>query len=515
MQPSLPNQADSPQKPLPAPLKNRSGRFALNFSWLLQLRWVAVIGQLVTILFVIFVLNVQVMVLPLAVVLAVTASSNLVLAIWYRSWKPTSTTVQQQAGQTAASPFREPAVDDNWSGNMVLGLVMTLDMLSLTTLLYSTGGLNNPFNFFFFVNLSLSALVVGRSWAWALNGLTIACFALLIYDHIPIPELDAAFAISRSGFESDSAVNPSMVSDPGTMLNGSMQRVRETRSPSVPQLGALVAFATCSSVIVYFMTRLTDELRLQERNLRLAESRQAHSEKLEALGTLAAGAAHELATPLSTIAIVAREVEHQLDKLDVDDEIAEDVRLIRGELDRCRKILDQMSADAGHATGESPKLITVGELVDEVLIGLSVLTGRPNVETVEIHFRPNVAKEMLLVPPNILAQAIRGIVKNGVDATVQKHEQKILPSAVQLHVERDESEKHLRIRIHDQGVGMDENTQRRMSDPFFTTKPVGQGMGLGVFLAISVIERLDGRIHFDSQPDVGTTAEILLPITNP
>jgi len=371
-------------------------------------------------------------------------------------------------------------------------------MLSLTCLLYTTGGPTNPFNFFFFVNLSLSAVVLTRRWSWALNFLSILCFAFLIYDHVPIQELGGS-----------------------SLLKG----VRATGKLGIPQAGALVAFSACSSVIVYFMTRLTGELRLQERELRLAQVRQAQGEKLEALGTLAAGAAHELATPLSTIAIVAREVESQVERGAPQSEIAEDVRLIRSELDRCRTILDQMSADAGQVIGESFTLVTVSRLLDELLAELPVITGLPNESAVKVEISAEIKQRQLRVPLVALAKAIRGLIKNAVDASRElaasnrsddspcNSNAKHLPLAKLVEVHGYQQDDKLCIEIRDYGVGMTPEVMRRVSEPFFTTKPVGKGMGLGVFLARSIVLRIDGQISFDSQPGRGTTARIMLELT--
>jgi two-component system sensor histidine kinase RegB len=322
----------------------------------------------------------------------------------------------------------------------------------------------------------------------------------LIYDHVAIPELSDFFI---------------------------MEGVRVTGQVGIPQAGALVAFSACSSVIVYFMTRLTDELRLQERELRLAQDRQAQGEKLEALGTLAAGAAHELATPLSTIAIVAREVESQVERGAPQSEIAEDVRLIRSELDRCRTILDQMSADAGQAIGESFTLVTVGRLLDEVLAELPVITGLPNESAVKVELNTEIKQRQLRVPLAALAKAIRGLIKNAVDASRElaannrNDRSPSNPNAAQfplvklVEIQVYQRESKLCFEIRDYGMGMTPEVMRRISEPFFTTKPVGKGMGLGVFLARSIVLRIDGQISFDSQPGKGTTAKIMLELVEP
>ena len=209
-------------------------RFNVNATWLIKLRWVAVVGQVVTISAVMLLFRIQIdMLWALWAVIVLTAVSNLIMLFWFSRW----VTSKRQR---------------NLPWDLILGLVMLMDLISLTALLFATGGPNNPFVFFFFVNLSLCALVVNRNWAWSLNLLSIVCFALLVFDHHQIDELD---------------------------LGIWMQPVRKTGIISLPQLGMLIAFATCSSVIVYFMTRLTGELRQSQLDLDRIDRERARSEK--------------------------------------------------------------------------------------------------------------------------------------------------------------------------------------------------------------------------------------------
>ncbi|MCP4778288.1 MAG: hypothetical protein GY880_29075, partial [Planctomycetaceae bacterium] len=238
--------------------------------------------------------------------------------------------------------------------DLILGLILVMDMLSLTTLLFTTGGPNNPFYLFFFVNLSLCALMLNRRWAWAINVLTIVCFAGLMFEHYDIEHLDLG-----------------------------LDTIRSRQDVSLAHVGILAAFATCSSVIVYFMTRLTDELREQQQRVRQAQTLRANSEKIEALGTLAAGTAHELATPLSTIAIVARDVEQAFEENPPDfpgaEDVIEDVHLIRSQLDRCRAILDRMASHSGEAIGELIQSVSVAKFSNLLL---EDLRGRGRVQLI-------------------------------------------------------------------------------------------------------------------------------------
>lgn len=436
---------------MPSPSK----RFLINAFWLIKLRWVAVFGQLMTIGGVVFLLDIRFDSLwALLAIISVTVFSNLILSIWFVRW--------------SQNPNRPALSWDN-----ILGWVMVLDMLSLTALLFASGGPTNPFCLFFLVNLCLSAAVLSRDWAWALNMLSIGCFAMLLINYHEIPQLDLGFAML-----------------PAREVGFSLQ-----------QLGLLIAFIACSSVIVYFLTRLTGELRQQQLEVAHAQRQKARSEKLEALGTLAAGAAHELATPLSTIAVVARDVEKAFEEHPPEfpgaDEVVEDVHLIRSQLDRCRKILDRMSSHAGDQVGEPYKNVSMQNLAEEVLGEM------PERDLIQVNMDVATSEKQISVPLDSIGQALRGLLQNAIDAISDD-------SLVRLNISQDD--KGWLWQILDSGHGMPNDVLKRIDEPFFTTKQPGKGMGLGVFLAQNVIGRLGGNIDFQSQPGQGTTVTVWLPL---
>ncbi len=434
-------------------LNRLQNRFLLNASWLIKLRWVAVFGQLLSVLSAWFVFDIDFPVLfTILVVISLTAGSNLFIKYWFAKW------------QNIRRQERLP-----W--DLVLGLVLVMDLLSLTTLLFVTGGPNNPFTLFLFVNVSLSALILSRRWAWAINGLTIACFAGLMYSHFELYPLDFG-----------------------------LRKIHGDRL-TLQHIGFMLAFGTCSSVITYFITRLTHELREHQIHVRRAEALQARAEKIEALGTLAAGAAHELATPLSTIAVVAKEVEKAFELHPPDfpgaDEVLDDVKLIRSQLERCRKIIDRMAGHAGETIGEPLQAISIEQLTKTLVDGVM---GR---ERVKIELSQEARQGTIKVPLDGLSQAMRGLVQNALDAD---------PTDQPVRVRVDRQMEEWVWQIQDHGQGMTEEHLKRVSEPFFTTKPPGKGMGLGVFLAQNVIRRLGGSIEIQSQIDRGTCVTVKLPV---
>ncbi len=436
-------------------MSTSSQRFIVNASWLIKLRWVAAIGQLLTIATVVFLFKIRIpMIWALLTIILVTAISNLILSALYGRWF--------QSVDRRRLPW-----------DQILGIVMVMDMLSLTALLFASGGPNNPFSLFFFVNLSLSAVVLNRVWAWSLNFLSILCFGILLIEHHQLEQLDVSMRLLP---------------------------IRQTGQISLAQIGLFVAFATCGSVIVYFMTRLTDELEQQQHDLREAQQKQSRSEKIEALGTLAAGAAHELATPLSTIAVVARDVEQAFDahppKFPGAEDVIGDVRLIRSQLDRCRKILDRMASHAGETVGEAMQSITMRSLVQEILGEL------PQNDQIALNLKDEIAGEEIVVPLDSICQALRGLVQNALDANSSR-------SPIKLDIELVDD--LWQWKITDTGAGMSPAVLQRISEPFFTTKPPGQGMGLGLFLAKNVIQRLGGEIAIRSEERRGTVVTVSLP----
>jgi two-component system sensor histidine kinase RegB len=302
-----------------------------------------------------------------------------------------------------------------------------------------------------------------------MNGLAVVCMGLLFCDSRPVAELS---------------------------FRGGGQEIGDL---TTAQWGLFVAFVACASVIVYFTTRLTGELRRREAELFRAEMLQARSEKIEALGTLAAGAAHELATPLSTIAVVAKEVERELDGHEIPAVVPEDMTVIRNELDRCRAILDRMSTESGQTVGETMAPLATNELLRAV----SEPYGRhPLIQT---SCSERAANARVRVPKQGLAQALRGIVQNAVDAN---------PNGAPIRISADCDDQYLQITVEDSGRGMTREVLQRAGEPFFTTKEPGSGMGMGLFLARSVIERIDGQIDIQSAAGEGTTVRVTLPIAD-
>ncbi len=426
-----------------------AARRGIDLSWLVTLRWGALAGQLATILAVDRLMGITLPLGPLAAVLAVGAASNLALAIWRR----------------------RAAVDDG-----MLGVVMLLDVGLLTAVLALTGGPFNPFSFLYLVNIALAAVILPVRSTWALAGVSLALFGALFFAHVPLPIAD-----SGSGHDHGMAAD---------------------RPISMHVQGMWVAFGVAAAFIVYFIQRVRRALGARDAELAEALRDAARHETLASLATLAAGAAHELATPLSTIAVVAKELERALAAGAADAPAAADARLIREQVQRCRDILEQMAADAGESAGEAPIATTVAALLAAATETLA------EGERVEIA-GAGADAAWTEVPPRALAQALRGVVKNALDASVGAVRVEVAPAA-----DPRVAGGGWRVVVADRGAGMTPEVLAHAGEPFFTTKNragAGRGMGLGLFLARVTLERVGGALEIASTLGRGTTVTAVLP----
>jgi two-component system sensor histidine kinase RegB len=267
-----------------------------------------------------------------------------------------------------------------------------------------------------------------------------------------------------------------------------------TQGWTAPQVGYLISFITCSGIITYFTTILTGELRHREHAVQDAAAAKSRNQQLESLATLAGGAAHELATPLSTIAVVSKELSRNLERQSAPSGVLSDVALIRSELNRCREILDRMTAATGQAAGEQLRPIGLGEFIQEVMLG--VRCG----EQVVIKLADSDSRKLL--PVQAAAQSIRNLVQNAIDASLPGQSVSIAAQVASCG--------QWQIDVVDKGHGMPAEVLQRLGQPFFTTKQPGKGMGLGVYLSRNVITRLGGTLEFVSEPNQGTQAKITL-----
>jgi two-component system sensor histidine kinase RegB len=259
-----------------------------------------------------------------------------------------------------------------------------------------------------------------------------------------------------------------------------------------------LAGAAIAELVAHYVARARAVLDQRQQQLDDARDRALRSEHLASLTTLAAGAAHELSTPLATIAVAARELERNADRIAALHapvaSLKDDARLIRTEVDRCQVILDGMS---GRAPDGAPP--TAGPLTPDAIAQLvrGRLTGA---QQQRLHIEIDPALAAPPVAGAAMVQAVSSLLKNAFDASDAT-------SPVSLRFAQRET--MVRIEVHDRGAGMSPEVRRRVGEPFYTTKEPGQGLGLGLFLTRAFGERSGGTLHFETVN--GTTAILEIP----
>ncbi len=344
-------------------------------------------------------------------------------------------------------------------------LQLVVDALALTGVLYFTGGATNPFAWFYLLPLMIAATLLPKRRVWFMAALTITCYSLLMAFHVP---LVPAGGMAMGHMEHD---------------NGFSQHV----------FGMWFGFVLSAGLVSYFVTNMANTLRARERVLAEAREQALRDERLVALGTLAAGAAHELGTPLGTMALVVDDLllDHPAER---EPELHAQLALLREQLDRSKQALSVISASAGEPRADGGD----AEAADRYLQGLfeAWRVTRPGVDARLMLEGDGPAPRLLA--DHALDQALRNILNNAADASAQ---------GVELHARWNA--RQLTIEVLDCGPGLDQAAASSAGKDLYSSK--AQGLGVGLFLAHAVIERLGGRISHRDRPHGGTCTCITLP----
>jgi two-component system sensor histidine kinase RegB len=410
--------------------------------WIVRLRYGMALAQILTALVVHYIFKIALPMSWIASAPVLTFASNLWLA---RRIRRTDAPVRISTANLVA-----------W--------ILVLDIVCLTGLLMASGGPTNPFSLLYLVHITLAATILTKRQTWLLAGLSILGFGLLFRIYRPITVLEVHL---------------------------------HEGTPNYHLMGMWVSFTTAVFLVALFAGKIAELLSKREESLLRMQEELAKKDRLASLVTLAAGAAHELGTPLGTIAVVAKELELYAAKIARDDSLLEDSRLIRTEVDRCREILRTMRAQGAEPGGEAVEAVAVQDLLE------SLGAEFPQPARSRLVLPKHADLPVLTIPRQAVLQALVALTRNALEASD--------PSApVEVRVEPEGD--LVRFLVVDHGRGMPSEILRRIGEPFFTTKEQSKGMGLGVFLVRTLAERLGGRLTFQSAESTGTTATLELPV---
>ena len=407
----------------------------LRLNTLIRLRWLAIVGQSSAVLIVAYWLEFPLPVSLCFALIALSAWLNLFLA------------------------FRYPATH-RLPPQFALGILL-FDALQLAGLLYMTGGLTNPFSLLMTVPVVISATSLPARWTLLLGLAVVAMATALVFFHLPLPWY------------------------PGVSL----------AMPFIYVAGMWMAVVSSIAFTAIYAYRVAEEARLLANALAATELVLQREQHLSAIDGLAA-AAHELGTPLATIALVAKEMERALGS---DSRFHEDVVLLRSQTERCREILKRLTSLSTEGEEHLARL-PLTSLIEEVIA--------PHRDFgIAIQLKPGVregAEPVGRRNPGVI-YGLGNLVENAVDFARE---------TVLLRWRWDAAE--VELTLIDDGPGFPAEIIDRIGEPYMSKRPTGDGgggLGLGLFIAKTLLERSGASVSFRNagEPGKGAVVRVVWP----
>jgi len=417
-----------------APARDNVGSMAV-LRLLFWLRVLATVSQSLVIAVVHFALGVP---LPLAP-LAITVSS---LAIW----------------NVVTFPHTR---NDRAVSNTEVAINLAFDIAAFTSVLYFTGGSRNPFVSLYLVPVSLAAISLPARYAWSTGALCGAGYTTLLWLNVPLPAV-----ANRFGGVFDLHV-----------------------------AGMWVNFLVAAVLIILLIGYMARQVRQRDQELATAREMSLRDQQIIELGTLAAGTAHELNTPLSTLALLTEELMEIVD----DDKQQTQLRVMMEEIGNINTRLNRIAVGVGAGRSEGAYYTSLGRFLEKVVDHWALL--HPEIDLARNIQLP--AEELQIVAEATIEQAIRNVLDNAAHASSQNDR-----SHVELSVSCADSE--LQIRVSDEGIGLDPSIRDEIGFKMVSSKD--DGLGIGLLLSRAALQRFGGGLRLGNRPAGGTEARIRLPL---
>lgn len=405
-----------------------------NLQRLFLLRNISITIQCLTIALVYWAIDIALPWTALILVVAILATLN--LATWIRLYR-------------------------NWPvSNLEFFIQLLIDVFALSALLYFSGGSTNPFISLFLLPLTIAATALPWRFTWAMAAITVGCYTLLLFNYVPLPHDHSKHLVEFNLHVS----------------------------------GMWFTFVLSTVIIAWFVVKMSISIRDRDKDLALAREQALRNEQIIALGTQAASAAHELGTPLSTMAIVSTELQQEYTD---DAEFQNNIRILRDQITHCKQTLTQLLAKAGQDRTEDGSCQSVDYFLQQILDKWQLI--RPSVKfTYNCHGTKPAPQ---IMSTQLLNQSLLNLLNNAADAS---------STCVDISSHWDSTALHLE--IIDDGEGLTAEATQRAGEAFFTSKTPGQGFGIGLFLANANIERFGGSVHLFNHPDGGACTHVTLPL---
>ena len=407
---------------------------------LVVIRWVALAGQVAALVLVAFGLGSPVPLPPSLGVVTVSALLNLRL----------------QMRRDGRERLREGEA----------AFYLAFDILQLSVLLYLTGGLENPFALMLLAPVTVSATILGRKSTVNLCLLAMVCVSVLTISHLPLPWVETGFDL-----------------------------------PELYVTGIWCALVVALVFNAAYAWWVAEEARQLSTALAATQQALAREQRMAAMGGIAAAAAHELGSPLATIAVVARELARELPK---DSDLAEDVQLLLSESQRCREILASLGRDPTPDAAQPFTAVPIDLLIEQA----AAPHQREDVAViVEVQDRDTLADNAqrrevpMVVPSPELLHGIGAFIQNAVQ---------FASATVEIAIEI--GPRALTVTIEDDGPGFPVTLLTRLGEPYVSGRSNREGhMGLGVFIATTLLSRTAATVAFANRQEGGSRVTIRWP----
>ncbi len=408
---------------------------------LFHLRNLALIGQIVAVIFTLTVLQIDLPIKKISLIFLLFTFFN--FFVWLRLKK--------------ARPVTENEIF----------IHLTIDVLTLALLLYFTGGATNPFVMIFLFPLTITVTILPVRYAWLLATITVICYSLLMFYYQPLP-----IGHNSHGSSGASEYNLHLI-------------------------GMWMAFILNACLITYYVYGMGNTLRHQQKQLTNAREQSIRDEQLVILGTLAASTAHELGTPLGTMALLVNEIEQELANADAS--VLSDLNNLKKQISRCKLSLTDLSASVG---ASSSLFDSQQQSVCQYLQGIinEIHEAHSNIN---LSFHCNPDNPSSLYTDRTLSLSLINIIDNAIEAS---------PEFVDISVSSpaENNTDFIQIEILDHGPGLSDEALDKIGQQPYSEKELG--LGLGLYLAYAAIRRRNGSISQQNCAPKGSKTTIILPL---
>jgi len=406
-----------------------------NMLQLIHLRWLAVVGQVTTISVVSLGYGIHLPLPQMVAVLACLIAFNIGSHLRWHEQRVVT--------------------------NSELFFALLVDVASLTAQLYFSGGASNPFAFLYLLQVILCAVLLETWTTWIFVIITCNCLAGLAVLSKPL-DLPAG----HEGFF------------------------------SLYVQGMLLCFTLNAVLLVFFITRINQNVREADAQLARLRQRAVEEEHIVRMGLLASGAAHELGTPLATMSVILGDWK-RMPQFARNPDLLEEIGEMQAQLQRCKKIVSGILLSAGEARGESSARTTINTFLNDV--AKEWQSSRPVVSFV---YKNRIEQDLPVVFDSTLKQMIFNVLDNAADAS---------PHWVSFDAAHDG--KTLRLTIKDAGAGFPPAMLAHLGKPYQSSKG-HPGGGMGLFLVVNVARTLGGSVSANNLPEGGAIVSLTLPLAS-